>query len=192
MPPPLPSDSDDHHGRHAGRRPLGDRHRNRKRTAPPARHHHHRRPDRQPDADALHNTRGIPLFRPAAALVERHPPPPPPSQRRNVTVRSMIFKRYKLAGALAVATLLSTGCTVGPNYKRPAAPVPPAFKELPPSGTQDGWKEATPSDALLKGKWWEIYNDPALNALEEQVAINNQNVLVAEANFREARAAVRV
>jgi len=104
----------------------------------------------------------------------------------------MIFKRYKLAGALAVATLLSTGCTVGPNYKRPAAPVPPAFKELPPSGTQDGWKEATPSDAQIKGKWWEIYNDPALNALEEQVAINNQNVLVAEANFREARAAVRV
>lgn len=81
---------------------------------------------------------------------------------------------------------------VGPNYKRPAAPTPPAFKELPPPGQQDGWKEATPSDALIKGKWWEIYQDPMLNGLEEQVAVNNQNVLVAEANFRQAEAAVRV
>ena len=81
---------------------------------------------------------------------------------------------------------------VGPTYKRPAAPVPPAFKELPPGGAQNGWKEATPSDQLLKGKWWEIYGDPALNALEAQVDINNQNVLVAEADYREATAAVRV
>jgi len=94
--------------------------------------------------------------------------------------------------ALFSALLISTGCMVGPNYKRPAAPASPAFKELPPAGAQNGWKEATPSDALLKGKWWEIYGDPALNALEDQVAINNQNVLVAEANFREAEAAVRV
>jgi NodT family efflux transporter outer membrane factor (OMF) lipoprotein len=107
---------------------------------------------------------------------------------------SAASRRYPpaLALPLAAAMLFSAGCMVGPNYKRPAAPVPPAFKELPPSGAQDGWKEATPSDALIKGKWWEIYNDPALNALEEQVAIDNQNVLLAEANYREAKAAVRV
>ena len=76
----------------------------------------------------------------------------------------------------------------GPNYKRPPAPVPPAFKETPP----DGWKEAQPNDAALKGKWWEIYNDPKLNALEEQVSISNQNVLAAEAQYRAARASVQI
>ena len=73
---------------------------------------------------------------------------------------------------------------VGPNYQRPPAPVAPAFKEKPP----DGWKEAQPSDAALKGKWWEIYDDPKLNELEEQVSISNQNVLMAEAQYRAARA----
>jgi len=92
------------------------------------------------------------------------------------------------AGALLGALLVSSGCMVGPNYKRPTAPVPPAFKEKPP----DGWKEAQPSDAALKGKWWEIYNDSKLNALEEQVSISNQNVLAAEGQYRAARAAVQV
>ena len=77
---------------------------------------------------------------------------------------------------------------VGPNYKRPAAPQTPAFKEAPP----EGWKEAQPNDGAIRGKWWEIYNDPQLNALEEQVSISNQNVLAAEANFRAARYAVGV
>ena len=75
-----------------------------------------------------------------------------------------------------------------PRIERPAAPVPPSFKEEPP----EGWKEAQPSDGVLRGKWWEIFGDPALNALEEQVSISNQNVLQAEAQFREAKAAVRV
>jgi NodT family efflux transporter outer membrane factor (OMF) lipoprotein len=77
---------------------------------------------------------------------------------------------------------------VGPNYKRPAAPPTPAFKEAAP----EGWKEAQPNDGAIKGKWWEIYNDPQLNALEEQVSISNQNVLAAEANFRAARYAVGI
>jgi NodT family efflux transporter outer membrane factor (OMF) lipoprotein len=84
--------------------------------------------------------------------------------------------------------LLSSACMVGPNYKRPAAPLTPAYKESPP----EGWKEAQPNDGAIKGKWWEIYNDPQLNALEEQVSISNQNVLVAEANFRAARYAVGI
>src|SRR5260370_18086155 len=89
---------------------------------------------------------------------------------------------------VASLMLLSTGCMAGPNSKRPAAPAPPGFKEPLP----DGWKEAQPSDGVIRGKWWEIYNDPQLNSLEDQVGITNQNVLVAEANFRAARYAVRV
>jgi len=97
---------------------------------------------------------------------------------------------------LLVPALFLAGCAVGPNYKRPAAVVAPAYKEPPPEAFKEaqaaGLQPANPSDAFQKGKWWEIYNDPALNALEEQVNINNQNVLVAEANYREAKAAVSV
>jgi NodT family efflux transporter outer membrane factor (OMF) lipoprotein len=93
-----------------------------------------------------------------------------------------------LAAASLVSTLLLGGCMVGPNYRRPPAPVAAAFKEKPP----EGWKEAVPNDAALKGKWWEIYSDPALNGLEEQVAISNQNVLQAEAQYRSARAEVQI
>jgi NodT family efflux transporter outer membrane factor (OMF) lipoprotein len=93
-----------------------------------------------------------------------------------------------------LAALLLTACTVGPNYKRPAAPAPPAFKEQPPPDFKEagGWKPAQPGDDMLKGKWWEIYKDPALNALEEQVSLSNQNLAQAEATYREARAAVRI
>jgi len=103
--------------------------------------------------------------------------------------------RTRLGGAgLLACTLLASGCMVGPNYKRPAAPVPVAFKEPPTTQYKEGegWKLASPNDALIKGKWWEIYNDPALNALEEQVAVSNQNVLALEAQYREARDATRV
>jgi len=83
---------------------------------------------------------------------------------------------------------------VGPKYQRATAPVPPAYKETPPAGAQEasGWKPAQPSDAAVRGKWWEIYGDPELNALEEQVSISNQNVLAFEAQFRAARNAVRI
>jgi NodT family efflux transporter outer membrane factor (OMF) lipoprotein len=91
-------------------------------------------------------------------------------------------------GLLASLLLLSTACMVGPNYKRPTTPQTPAYKEAPP----DGWKEAQPNDGAIKGKWWELYNDPELSALEEQVSISNQNVLVAEANFRAARYAIGI
>jgi NodT family efflux transporter outer membrane factor (OMF) lipoprotein len=83
--------------------------------------------------------------------------------------------------------LVCTGCSIGPKYQRPAAPATPAFKEL---NGNDQWKMATPSDQLLKGKWWELFNDPELNRLEELVDINNQNVKQAEAQVRQARALV--
>ena len=98
--------------------------------------------------------------------------------------------------ALLVLMLVSAGCTVGPNYKRPAAAAPPAFKEQPPANFKEaeaaGWKQSQPGDAYSKGRWWELYNDPALNALEQQVSVSNQNVMQAEAQFQEARAAVSV
>jgi NodT family efflux transporter outer membrane factor (OMF) lipoprotein len=80
------------------------------------------------------------------------------------------------------------GCMVGPKYKQPAAPVPVVYKELPET---DQWKVAHPTTEALRGNWWEIFGDPQLNALEEQVAVSNQNLKIAEARFRQARATVR-
>jgi NodT family efflux transporter outer membrane factor (OMF) lipoprotein len=91
----------------------------------------------------------------------------------------------------AIATLFLAGCTVGPKYHAPAAttqPAPLAYKEVPSeSSNPQDWKVAQPQDAMLHGKWWEIYNDPELNALEEQLNINNQNIKQAFENFMEAR-----
>src|SRR5579872_7215833 len=92
-------------------------------------------------------------------------------------------------GIAACALFVCAGCAVKQPYTRPEAPVAPSFKEL---ANADEWKIATPSDDLPKGKWWEMFGDPQLNALEEAIAINNQNVKQAEANFRQARALVRV
>jgi len=86
-----------------------------------------------------------------------------------------------------LACILCTGCAVGPKYQRPTVPPAPSFKEL---AGNDEWKVATPSDELLKGKWWEMFGDPELNRLEEMININNQNVKQAEAQFRLARSFV--
>jgi NodT family efflux transporter outer membrane factor (OMF) lipoprotein len=101
----------------------------------------------------------------------------------------------RLATVLSLA-FVSAGCMVGPNYKRPSPAAPPAFKEQPPVNFKEaeaaGWKQSQPGDAYSKGRWWELYNDAALNALEEQVSVSNQNVQQAEAQYREAKAAVSV
>jgi NodT family efflux transporter outer membrane factor (OMF) lipoprotein len=104
--------------------------------------------------------------------------------------RAWLSQRFLAA---AVASLL-TACSVGPKYKRPSAPVPAAYKETPPENAKEAgeWKPAEPSDAAARGKWWTIYNDPELNALEEQVSISDQNILAAEAQYRGARDAVRI
>src|ERR1035437_5254568 len=97
---------------------------------------------------------------------------------------------------LLTLLLISAGCAVGPNYKRPSAIAPPAFKEQPPVNFKEaeaaGWKQSQPGDAYSKGRWWDLYNDTVLNALEEQVSVSNQNVLHAEVQYRQARAAVSV
>jgi NodT family efflux transporter outer membrane factor (OMF) lipoprotein len=91
------------------------------------------------------------------------------------------------------ATLCLAGCTVGPKYHTPAAPAPAADYKESPTQFKDtgGWMVAQPADATLRGKWWEIFNDPELNALEEQLDINNQNIKQYFENFMEARAIVR-
>ena len=96
--------------------------------------------------------------------------------------------RGRLGGLLALASallVLVSGCTVGPNYVRPSMWSPDSYKEL------DGWKIANPRDGLARGSWWEIFGDPQLNALEPRVNISNQNLAVAEAQYRNARALVR-
>ncbi len=103
--------------------------------------------------------------------------------------------RKSLACAAGVAALLLSGCNVGPKYVKPAAAAPPEFKESAPaaySNAPDGtWRPAQPQDAALKGKWWEVFHEPELNALEEQLDINNQNIAVYFQNFMAARAQVR-
>ena len=81
--------------------------------------------------------------------------------------------------------ILLAGCNLAPDYHQPSVQTPPAFKET------NNWKLAQPSDGIIKGKWWEMFNDPQLNALEEQVAISNQNVVAALQNFFAARALVK-
>ncbi len=87
--------------------------------------------------------------------------------------------------ALTTLLALLSACTVGPDYVRPAVEVPAVYKEV------DGWKTAQPKDDIIRGAWWELFNDPDLNALEEQIDISNQTVVAAEAQFRQARALVQ-
>jgi NodT family efflux transporter outer membrane factor (OMF) lipoprotein len=93
---------------------------------------------------------------------------------------------------LAVLAALC-GCTVGPPYHRPDVQTPGAYKELTAAQFKDtdGWKVAVPRDAAIRGKWWELFGDPQLNALEERVKVSNQNVAAAYAAFMQARAIIR-
>jgi len=93
---------------------------------------------------------------------------------------------------LAVLTLLG-GCTVGPPYHRPAVQSPSAYKELTAAQFKDtdGWKVAVPQDTRIRDQWWELFDDPQLNALEEQVKSANQTVAGAYAAFMQARAIVK-
>jgi NodT family efflux transporter outer membrane factor (OMF) lipoprotein len=92
----------------------------------------------------------------------------------------------------AVLCAMLAGCNVGPKYVPPAVTAPPAFKESPTQFKETGgWTVAQPQDAALRGKWWEIYNEPDLNALEEQLNVDNQNIRESFENYMEARALVR-
>jgi NodT family efflux transporter outer membrane factor (OMF) lipoprotein len=95
--------------------------------------------------------------------------------------------------AILLSIMVTFGCTVGPKYVRPTVPTPPAYKEQPPQSFKEAgvWQPAQPGDQALRGKWWEIFGDAQLNALEEQVTVSNQDLKAAEARFRQARALVR-
>jgi len=102
-------------------------------------------------------------------------------------VRSVTAQPWRLTllGCLFPLLLLG-GCEVGPRYARPSVPAPPSYKELPPD-----WTKAQPSDAIARGKWWEIFQDTKLNELEEQINVSNQNLKAAQAQYVQARALVR-
>ena len=95
---------------------------------------------------------------------------------------------------LTICLALLSACNVGPKYVKPSAPSAPAYKEASPaaySAAPPGtWQPAQPQDALLKGKWWEVFQEPELNALEEQLNIDNQNIKQYFENFMAARAQV--
>src|SRR5712664_2350954 len=102
--------------------------------------------------------------------------------KQNVELRAWqrALASVALAGVLSIA-----GCAVGPKYNRPAVEVPPAYKEV------GDWKPAQPNEQNLGGAWWQIFQDSQLNALEEQINVSNQNLKAAEAQYTQARAALR-
>jgi len=93
----------------------------------------------------------------------------------------------------SIAALMLGGCMVGPKYVKPAVPLSPAYKEATPDMYKEStdWHIAQPADAAQRGEWWRIFGDEQLNGLEPLVAANNQDLKVADARFREARALIR-
>lgn len=87
---------------------------------------------------------------------------------------------------LYISALLLLGCNVGPDYIRPPTEVPETYKEA----SSQPWKIATPQDTLDRGQWWQIFNDPDLNHLEEQATATNQTIAVAQAQYQQALAIV--
>ncbi|MGA2905739.1 MAG: hypothetical protein ABSD98_18090, partial [Candidatus Korobacteraceae bacterium] len=94
------------------------------------------------------------------------------------------FHLVLATGILACGFL--AGCVVGPNYNRPPAPAPEAYK------TQAPWRLAAPKDSLPKGAWWEVFGDPELDAYEQQLLAANQSLLAAKDRLEEARSLARV
>jgi len=142
----------------------------------------------------------------------KNPAPAGPLARGSFRSPGLEPKKNPRLGAAAALSMLAllAGCTVGPKYSRPAAtatPPPPAYQQVAPPkptpaeqatgatapspGELKEWQPANPQDAMLRGKWWEIYNDPELNGLEDRLNIDNQNIKQFFYNFMEARSLVR-
>jgi NodT family efflux transporter outer membrane factor (OMF) lipoprotein len=96
------------------------------------------------------------------------------------------MKKLLIFHILLIILAVISGCSVGPDYKRPDAPVPSSFKEL------KGWREALPRDQEIRTKWWEAFDDSILNSLEEQVTVSNQSIALAESQYRQAQAMVQL
>jgi NodT family efflux transporter outer membrane factor (OMF) lipoprotein len=96
------------------------------------------------------------------------------------------MKKLLVLKILLVILMVISGCSVGPDYKRPDAPVPSSFKEL------KGWRQALPRDQEIRTKWWEAFGDSILNSLAEQVNVSNQSIALAESQYRQAQALVQL
>jgi NodT family efflux transporter outer membrane factor (OMF) lipoprotein len=103
------------------------------------------------------------------------------------------MRALRSAAAFPLAAALFVGCSVGPKYHKPTAPVPTTYKENPENfpEAQKVWKAADPNAAMLRGKWWELFNDAELNTLEEQLDTSNQNIAQAYQNYIAAREIVQ-
>jgi NodT family efflux transporter outer membrane factor (OMF) lipoprotein len=103
------------------------------------------------------------------------------------------FVKILFALALSSLAALFAGCSLAPHYQRPAVETPVTFKESPGTNDLDTniWQVAQPSDAVIRSNWWQAFNDTNLDALEDQVAISNQNVVVAFEQYRVAHEMVR-
>ena len=120
-------------------------------------------------------------------------------KRAGNTQRGAIARtRLRLLGVWSAALICCaiTGCVVGPKYHPPVTQAPTAYKEAPPAQTPQNadtglWKVAQPQDAMLRGNWWEVFHEPELNTLEDQLNINNENIKVYFEDYMEARAIVR-
>ncbi len=112
-------------------------------------------------------------------------------------LKTMLEPKTRSALSLAASGLtllaLVSGCNVGPRYHAPAPPTitAPNYKESTVNfHDADGWKVASPQDAMIRGNWWEVFNDPELNSLEEQLNIDNQNLKLYFENYMAARALI--
>jgi NodT family efflux transporter outer membrane factor (OMF) lipoprotein len=99
-------------------------------------------------------------------------------QNKNIPCR-------RLLPFVSAGVFFLSGCSVGPKYSKPTTEIPPAYKE------NANWKPAQPSDQAQKGNWWEIFQDPQLNALEDKINVSNQTLRAAVDRFREARDVLR-
>src|SRR5689334_3530683 len=101
--------------------------------------------------------------------------------------------QFQILGVSLLGLVLFKGCDKAPKYVRPSVATPAVYKEISPDAFKEtkDWKFARPNDSEIRGKWWEMYNDPQLNTLEAQLNTANQNIALADANFRAARALVK-
>jgi NodT family efflux transporter outer membrane factor (OMF) lipoprotein len=111
-------------------------------------------------------------------------PPSPPGRRAGDEGRRWF--RFGIWSMCLSASLFLSACTSGPDYVRPALETPAAYKE------NGAWKTGEPRDHLPRGKWWEVFGDARLNALQEQLEISSQTLRLAEAQFRQAQALAQV
>ena len=109
------------------------------------------------------------------------------------TIISLLKMETRMTVVALVCLALFAACSFAPKYAKPAVQTPAAFKELAPEQFKvtEGWKAAEPKDDVIRGQWWEMFHEPELNALEGQVAVSNQSVAAALANFLAARAVVK-